>query len=500
MMMRVLVMLLGLLVAGCGTPTKELVRFAPADHAWEGTQATEAIVYDPSRDTPGALHENLQQFRRVAQTSGVQVTNSSWITDGGLTVKARTEKLTTRVKMDFEITNGLAYRVRRVDLRLPTMGVPLHAGNAIYSPYRGGREDVWPADDWQKGMSNSSVWPGTAFSPIVTLWNKQSGDTVAVTFFNRTLTPVQLYWFSGPGVDTQHFHPFLRVIPDLGRGESVTVSVEYRIMKGGPKAHWAFYRKEFLAPFMAELGVPEAESKVKGPAAIMSPWTDPDKMKETLGRVAAKGANSFFQWSPPDGSSTYYFNPYAPSIGWFESLSAIKDVAGVDTFGVLVNPFISPYLKTDKYALPGGPPNTNLHLNPNSDDVRLYHSRLIGELTKRGVNAAFWDTGGGPDAVRGHDWFGTILTWKRNGISLMPETSCDVATWATGLWMEYPYYWGDFGLVKAICPKASYLSHTNFPDVRDGVDWRQDSLRKGVFPLVSLEDPLLNMPATQPAE
>ena len=48
------------------------------------------------------------------------------------------------------------------------------------------------------------------------------------------------------------------------------------------------------------------------------------------------------------------------------------------------------------------------------------------------------------------------------------------------------------GLAKRICPQATLSAHTNTKDVRDGVDWRDDAMRKSVHPILDIYDIIKN--------
>ena len=160
--------------------------------------------------------------------------------------------------------------------------------------------------------------------------------------------------------------------------------------------------------------------------------------------------------------------------------------------GVLINPYITPPLWSDPFALKSPRSYTNLRLNLAAPVNREYCARLRDELVKRGISVAFWDTGNGPDSVNTYDWLKLLVNWKNAGIAIMPETSCDLSAWTTGLWMEFPYSWGDYGLAKRICPQATLSAHTNTKDVRDGVDWRDDAMRKSVHPILDIYDIIKN--------
>jgi len=392
----------------------------------------------------------------------------------------------------FEVTisNGLTHRITSIDIQLPQIRTRYDEANRVYVPLRGGQSTAWNAGEWGKGQGNSSMWPSTAFSPIVTLWNEKTQETLGITFFSRTLTPAMVYWASGPTTERreQQMNPFLRLLPGLEPGQTLTVRAEYVEMKGGPAAHQKKYREEVLAPFMKEAGIPEAAGlPEKGPIAE-GPTVERGHMRATLASAQALGVSTYIQWSPPDGSSEFY-NPYAAQLPWFQELAVSKEFPAMKV-GVLINPFITPPLKSDAFALKSPHTYTNLKLDLAAPANREYAARLRDELVKRGISVAFWDTGNGPEQGKTYEWLKLLANWKRAGIAIMPETSCDLAAWTTGLWMEFPYSWGDYGLAKTVCPQATLAAHTNSPDVREGVDWKEDAVRKGVQPILDLNDML----------
>jgi hypothetical protein len=122
---------------------------------------------------------------------------------------------------------------------------------------------------------------------------------------------------------------------------------------------------------------------------------------------------------------------------------------------------------------------------------REYTARLRDALVARGVSLAFWDTGGQPSPREGHEWLRILASWRRAGISILPETSCDVAAWATGYWMEYPYSWGTHEIARTVTPRAILTGHTNYQDIRAiggrAVEWKDDAAAKGLRPIVHID-------------
>lgn len=479
------VLLLGLLAVSA--PSAALAqRFSfspPADEA-AGTKASAAVLQDFALDNGKALHQANATFTRVTQATEGTAVLSSWRSNiGNILVQCRSEKTAAGFTFQTTITNGYTHRIESLDIQLPQVHTRSDRDNRMLSPFRGGQMNPW-ADDWAKGQGNSSLWPATAFSPIVTAWNQRTGESLGITFFSKSLTPAMLFWFSGPSNDQQHLNPFVRYHPGLQPGQSITLTAEYRLFAGGPAAHQKQYREEVLAPFMKEIGIPEAAGGIEPGPIALSHWVERGRLRDNLRAALAAGAQTYIQWSPPDASS-HFFNPYVAQLPWFQELAVGKEFPGM-RLGVLINPFITPPLKSDAFALKAKEPYTNLRLNFSAPANREYFARLRDELVARGVSVAFWDTGGNPEHIHGHEWLKFLANWKTAGIAILPETSCDVAAWTTGIWMEYPYSWGTYEIARTVCPEATLTAHTNTPDVRNGVDWRQDALGKGVRPIVEM--------------
>jgi hypothetical protein len=454
-----------------------------------GTEATAAVLVDTATDKPDALSSipatfTLSDQTVVTSTPTASVTSSTWKSNiGGIVAKCLTQTTPSGYVLAFTLTNGWTHRMEQADFRIPQIFTAADPANRVETPFRGGSATSL-AMDWAKGQGNTGNWPGTAYSPLLTIWNDRTQDTLAITFFNKAMVPVFVYWFSGANGDgsQQSLTPILRCFPRLQPGQSVTIGADYRVTTGGPAAHAAYYRQNILTPFMKELGIPEAMAPLgDGPIAMTA--TGADHFAASVAAAQAGGASAYIQWAAPDGLAAYY-NPYPPAFDWFQSIKP-------STFpvGVMINPFISPRIATDSVALTdSGRPMINLHLNLAAPDTRLYLARLRDELVKRGVTLAFWDTGGEPDACGGHEWLKVLSGWKQAGIAIMPESSCDVAAWTTGLWMEYPYSWGDYALPRVVTPQATLAAHTNTVDVRGGIDWKDDAKAKGVRPIIDVAE------------
>jgi hypothetical protein len=229
-------------------------------------------------------------------------------------------------------------------------------------------------------------------------------------------------------------------------------------------------------PFMRDLNIPEATLDLPPGPIAYSNWTD--DIRRDVAAAKAKGAAAYIQWSPPDGHS-YYYSPYPPSLPWFNDLPA----PGLPV-GVLINPFVSPPLLADGVALTTDARYTHTNLALDLGANRAYNARLRDALKARGVSVVFWDTGGEPGPRQGHEWLKLLADWKRAGISILPETSCDVASWATGVWMEYPYSRGRYDLARVVTPKATLTVHTNWDDP----GWAEHATKQGLRPIIHIDE------------
>lgn len=447
-MMRLLLAILAIACLGWA--------FAPAASPRHGTEADAAI-----------LEGQPVTFTRSAEQLGPRVTRLvQHSTTGGVRVECRTETTATGLAFEFTVTNGWTHRLDRIDFRLPEIGTP--EGTRIYNPLRGGSvADV--------GAGNTGNWPGPAYSPIVTAF--KGDDALGLTYLNRQLKPVQCYWFQGEG----WWHPFLRYSLDLDPGESITLTADYRIIAGGTAGHWKYYRQYRLAPMMRDLGIPETTVDLPPGPLVYSNWTD--DIRRDVAAAKAKGAAAYIQWSPPDGSS-YYYNPYPPQLPWFDAIPANPPIP----VGVLVNPFISPPLRADATGLLASGTYTHTNLQLDLGGNRQYNARLMAALRARGVTLAFWDTGGEPSPRQGHEWLRLIRDYRKAGIGVLAETSCDLAAWTSGYYIEYPYSWNDKALARTVTPKATLTAYMNNPDIRNGTDWKDDAARRGVRTITHIDE------------
>jgi hypothetical protein len=427
---------------------------APASSPRHGTEA-DAATFDGQPAT----------FTATAATIGPRVTRTTWQSSiGGARIECRTETTLTGFEFSFEVQNGWTHRLDSLDIRLPEIAGA--SDTRIYSPLRGGM-DIAPSEGWTQGSSGN--WPGAGYMAGVTFHNK--AETLALTYLNRQLKPVMCFWFASRG----NVNPFLRYRLDLDPGESITLSADYRVMQGGPATHWSHYRQYRLMPFMRDMGIPEATLDLPPGHIAYSNWTD--DIRRDVAAAKAKGAAAYIQWSPPDAHS-YFYNPYPPSLPWFNDLPA----PGLPV-GVLINPFVSPPLLADRVALTTDARYTHTNLQLDLGANRAYNARLRDALKARNVSLAFFDTGGEPGPRQGHEWLRLLSDWKRAGISVLPETSCDIAAYCTGVWMEYPYSRGRYDLARVVTPKATLTVHTNWDDP----GWAEHATKQGLRPIIHVE-------------
>jgi hypothetical protein len=402
-------------------------------------------------DTTSSLYTQTLQLSAGRISTDATVT---WIAvAAGITISAKTYIYSASQRVQISIANTGGARLEGCGINLPAITAPVDRANFIYQCARGGFSLPWSTGDWVH--NNAAVWPGTCFSPLVTLY--AGDDTLAITYFDTTLDRRQLGWASGSGYDSAGnvatgCAPYILFFPQLDPGRSVTYTIEYRLMSGGPATHRAYYRNYIFSPFMRVLGFPEAAPTVQGPA-FSDDWTEPADLNKKLAKAARLGAKTYWMWASGDNSSNQY-DPDATDFSWF---SALHRAAGIPTLGDLINPFISNPFNANAITTDGHR-QYNGRLNIAHPMTRERIARLATALADKGVNVAFWDCGQGPDNCSTYDWLNTIGLFMQHGIPVACEQSCDLAAWVTGLAFMYPYRTDvDFSMIAGVTPKAVIL-------------------------------------------
>jgi hypothetical protein len=393
-------------------------------------------------------------------------------------------------------------QITQLDVQLPQLGMPLSADNKVYTGYRGGGPGALGVKDWPSGQGTSGAWPGYCTSPLVTIWNEKTSETLAITFFNDQLMSVGIFWFSGPGGSNQGFNPIFRFSGELEPRASMSLPIEFREMSGGPPAHWKFYRDNLLAPFMSAWGFPEPAEFETTANSVWGMGTDsgPGLAMAVRRLVSRYHIEGYVQWPAADQKAAF-FEPHAVKYPFFSEFLTASQIGGLKHFGTLVIPDLAPLIPSDMALRqlmgennPRPFPESVLMMNQRADPVRQYNLTYARILRDHGVTVAYYDTGGGPGNSRPPlDWLRTYADYKNAGIALMGECGADVSAWISGAWFEYPYSWNDYAMLKALLPGCGRFAYDHGPAPRDvghgSESWWRDALRKGITPLLG-EDQL----------
>ncbi len=422
---------------------------------------------------------------------------------GTVSIKASIEMLDGSARrIQLEVQNlSFTKQITQIDVQLPTLSLPASPAYKAYTGYRGGGPGSLGIKDWKEGQGNTGSWPGYGTSPVASIWDEKTGQTLAVTFFNDQLQPVALYWFSGPsnssGEDRLGFNPFLRFNGNLEPRQVMTLPVEFREMSGGPPAHWAHYRARFLQPFMAAMGYPESATFDASGTWGFGHGSGPGLAAQARQLAWKYRLQGLIQWPTPDAKSLY-FEPHHVKDPFFSDFLAASQTAGLKHFGTLIVPDASPRIPTDA-ALRQTQTDANgkevvfdlsvLPLNQRADLTRKYNLLYAKLLRDHGVTIAYYDVGGGPHDNRPPlDWLRTYADYKRAGIAVMGETGADVASWISGVWFEFPYSRNDYSMLKALLPGCALFAFSQTQDKKDvghgAESWWKDAERKGITPLL----------------
>jgi hypothetical protein len=393
---------------------------------------------------------------------------------------------------------SLTSQITQLDIRVPEIAVAYSAESRLYWGYRGGSRSRPGLDKWVQG--NTGFWPGYCTSPVVTLWDEKTGQTLAVTFFNDRLLEAAMYWFSGPSGEgdakRQAINLFLRLQGPLEPLESVSLPVEISELSGGATEHWAHYRKDILQPFMARMGFPESATFQAGGKWAFETDAGRGLTNKVFQLVRKAGIEGYVAWPYPDGQS-FLFDSHLVSAPFFSEFLATSQLAGLKHLGTLVIPDASPRVFNDmalgqmievqgkkvpsKFA--------NLFLNQRADVTRQYNLLYARILRDHGITIAYYDTGGGPHYSRPPlDWLRTYADYKRAGIAVMGETGGDVSAWISGVWFEYPYSWNDYTMLPQLLPGAAFFAMAQDDHSKDDgkgpEKWWDNARRKGITPVI----------------
>jgi hypothetical protein len=341
------------------------------------------------------------------------------------------------------VNNGTA-RIISIDYKIPWVSTPVGPNHAILSPDHGGVELPWPTNGFTQ--QNASYWPGYAYSPTAVFFDKSTTEGVGFTAINNRLDSTLMFWV----LSSSRAAPYVRILPNLDAGQSECCNVELFHSWNMPTQQYTHYRQAFLEPFMASLGIPEADYHKTGVWGTAN-WVNPgDTLSSVISRAIGLGASGFFQYSPADGATPHY-EPFQTYFPWADQVLAASKIAGLQGFGVLINPYISQRYPDGN----GGYYQNDQYLNDPAVQQLLRTQR--DALLARGVNFAFWDTGTVPRNGTGLDWLNVLWGWKRVGITIAAENACDIASWICGAVLNDGYGSGDLGIWKSITPHSTHF-------------------------------------------
>jgi hypothetical protein len=392
-------------------------------------------------------------------------------------------------------------QITQLDVQLPRLTMTLSADNKIYTGFHGGGPGSLGFKDWPSGQGTSGYWPGYCTSPLTTIYNEKTGETLAITFFNDQLMQGGLYWFSGPGGAIQALNPFYRFAGELEPRCGMTLPIEFREMSGGPPAHWKHYREDILKPFMTSLGFPES-GELETTSNVWGTGTDSGAGLALAVRrlVARYRIDGYVQWPASDGRGIFY-EPHAVKYPFFSEFLMTSQIAGLKHFGTLAIPDLTPFIPTDMALrqMWGDPPKQRvlpesvLVMNQRADLTRQYNLSYARILRDHGVTIIYYDAGGGPYRnQRPLDWLRTYADFKNAGIAVMGECGADVTSWISGAWFEYPYSWNDYSMLKTVLPGCGLFAFQHTADTHDvgngPESWWRNAIRKGITPLLSEDE------------
>lgn len=444
-----------------------------------GVKIYELLVADLIPTADGVSRPTLGPQRRlsvglVSQTTG-SVIRQTWATaDGQIIIKfAMTQSADTR-RITMSLTNNGAARITQIAVNLPYVWTDVTPDHAVLSSFRGGTDLPWPTEGYTH--QDGGIWPGFCYSPLAVFYNRKTGEGVGLTAFNSQLHDTKVSWV----LSSVRAAGTVRFWPNLDKGSSASYQMELYRASNMPQAQLERYRKVFLAPFMARKGIPQADYRKSGVWASSNAGPN-ETIVDVARRVVSLGASGMVQWSPPDGKTPYY-EPFHPGFPWAKYLLETSKVPGLEAVGVLINPYIS--LRIDNGD--GTVRQEDQYLDDPAVQKLIRAQR--DDLVSRGVTFAFWDMGFGPRNGSGALWLDMLWKWKRVGITVAPESSCDLAGWVTGAVLHYPYTWPNLLVARTVTPNATQFvtQHWETPREINGrqVQWWQDAESKGFVPIL----------------
>jgi hypothetical protein len=417
--------------------------------------------------------------QNVTNGNGTEVFTAE---NGGIIITATMKTLTGVTSVDATVTNNTRLRVTQLVFNMPRVYANVTSNFKTMSGFRGGTIQDWPMIPNTSVSQDGGTWPGVDYSPLAAFYDSSNNNGVGMIAFNNQLDTTKVVW----NLTTQMVVPSSIMWPNLDEGQSVTFNMALVSGTNMPSDVSNYYRNMYLAPYMATLGIPEATYKKTGVWA-MSDWTAAGALQSTVNTVMSQGASGFVQWSSADGATSYY-EPFDPSnlgaFPWTPNLLATSKTTGLQGLGVLIDPFESTRIHN-----PDGSVTQNTQ-SLDSPTVQALLKNQRNQMVSLGVNFAFWDTGGSPRNGSAMGWVNQLWDFKSAGITVAPESSCDIAAWITGADIQAVYTFNSFAIAKEVTPNSTMFAVQNFDqsEVINGqtVQWWDDAQSKGVVPILTL--------------
>jgi hypothetical protein len=320
------------------------------------------------------------------------------------------------------------------------------------------------------------------YSPIAAFYDTATSNGAGIVAFNNQLDTTKVSWV----LSNQWVTPASHMSPNLDHGQSVTFNMAEMTGTNMPNGVASFYRNTYLAPFMATLGIPEANYNKSGVWGSANWVNSPDTLTSVV-QTAMKidDITGWVQWSPADGDTPFYegYDPSNPDFPWSKDVLATSKLSGLQGFGVLIDPFESARTHNSNGSV------TQVAQSLDDPAVQALLMTQRNAMVKQGINFAYWDTGGQPRDGSNMSWLNVLEDFKRVGITVAPESSCDIAGWITGAVMGDAYTWNSFAISHAVTPNATMFMVQNADDSKvingQTVQWWDDAQSKGVVPILN---------------
>ncbi len=430
--------------------------------------------------TDGTVGSTFLFASKVSETViDANTADQVWRTSGGeVEIRVHLTQDEENRRMDVQVTAGMGWTVEDVRLGAPFVFAALSSTRKTYSAFRGGQIQDWPVDGIHQ--QNSSLWPDTGYSPIAVFYDQRTTEGVGFISFDSGLKLRAVYWYTF----AEEVHPYVRWDVNLTEGQTDSTTMVLHHGFNMPTNHFQYYRDNFLVPFMESEGIQEGSLPVTGVMATAG-WPIDGNVEKSVQWALTWHAQGFLQLSPPDGRE--YFEPNPQTLPWYTTLNQASQVAGNQLLGVLINPFLRSYLMppvsdpNDPAWFPGGGGAMSL----TDPGVLAWLDRLKTDLASRGVNFAYWDTGGGPRPGQERLWFDVLKQWKLAGIPIAAETSNDLASYVTGTNLMWNFKNFDYSLLRTVTPHVKIIVEDLTDQLPDGRYWWDAAQQLGFIPLLN---------------